>query len=277
MKKISLLFIVAISIILTSCKSGSDTDIKVITVNNAEELIQALGNDRIIILNNNEGIFWLTEAIEAAVEANFIDKYSNIVYLDENNRYTIPKDYSGILAHDDELCFYNMKNLTIRGANEEKYTKIYISLDYADVLFFSGCTDISLENLELGHYPEEGQCTGGVLGLFECNRVTINNCELFGCGTTGIRAIETKNVTVNNSTIRDCTESNVDILDCENFRFYNCKLISENDILCSDSENISFEKCVVPDIVSGDMSFIECEYFYWMEDEGCWDEDIEKD
>ena len=153
MKKISLLFIVAISIILTSCKSGSDTDIKVITVNNAEELIQALGNDRIIILNNNEGIFWLTEAIEAAVEANFIDKYSNIVYLDENNRYTIPKDYSGILAHDDELCFYNMKNLTIRGANEEKYTKIYISLDYK---MFSLVAQYLPENLELGHYPERG-------------------------------------------------------------------------------------------------------------------------
>ncbi|NLX40490.1 MAG: right-handed parallel beta-helix repeat-containing protein [Bacteroidales bacterium] len=270
MKKISLLFIVAISIIATSCKSGSDTDIKIITVNNAEELIQALGNDRTIILNNNEGIYFLTEAIKALVEAGFLIHSSDA-----------PEVESAIRAFGTpgscELDIFNIENLTIIGADENNYTKIYASPSYVDVLAFTSCTGITLENLELGHYPEKGECDGAVLGLYDCDRIIINNCELFGCGITGIQAVGSKNAKVNYSTIRDCTFSNISLYDCENFHFYKCKLISENDFICYDSKNISFEQCVVPDIVSGDMSFIECEYFYWLEDEGCGDDDLEKD
>ena len=279
MKKITILFVALVSFIAASCKSNSDTDLnQVITVNNAEEFIKALGNDRTIILNNNEGIYWLTEAIDAAVEANLLKEYSEIKCLDENNRYTIPTDFSGILAYGEELWFQNMNNLTIRGSDEENHTKIYIAPNYADVLLFIECTGITLENLELGHYPEEGECDAAVLGLIDCDKVNINNCELFGCGTTGIRAIRSKNVKVNNSTVRDCSESNVDIRLCENIRFYNCKLKSENDILCSDSKNISFEKCLVPVLTSADASFIECESFDWMEGDYVWiDHDFEEE
>jgi parallel beta-helix repeat protein len=261
MKKISLLFVALISIITVSCKSGTGSNIEVITVNNAEEFIKALGNDRTIILNNTEGIYLLTEAIDAAVEAGYIP-----------HDWNLPEVGSTIIALNapgsHELCFYNINNLTIRGADENNYTKIYASPSFVDVLSFTGCTGITLENLELGHYPETRDCDGAVLGLYECDGITINKCELFGCGYTGILATDSENVKVTNSIIRDCTVSNISLYDCENFHFYKCELKSENDIDCYDSKNITFEKCLLPDIVSGDMSLIECDFFYWLPDEG---------
>jgi hypothetical protein len=259
MKKIALLFIAAISIMASSCKSTKEP--VVITVNNAEELIQALGNDRTIILNNTEGIYWLTEAIDAAVESNYLASLS--AYAD----WEVPNDYNGLLveeAYDGHaLGFYNMKNLTIKGADENEYTKIYVSPRYADVFNFNGCTGITLENLQLGHYPEQGSCAGAVLSFNVCDDVTINNCDLFGCGTSGIEAVMSGNFKVANSIIRDCSESNMWLNDCENFRFFDCKVISENNIVCYGCIGISFENCTVPTTFDDSISFIDCEFFEW--------------
>lgn len=254
MKKLSLLLMAAISIMAASC--GSTDKIEVITVNNADELIKALGNDRTIILNNTEGIYWLTEAIDNAIETSSL--------LDGWNHMEGKSDIMANRAFDgNELCFYNIKNLTIRGADDGERTKIYVSPRYADVFSFEGCTDITLENLELGHYPEEGSCTGAVLGFSNCDRININNCDLFGCGITGIEAVISKNFKVTNSTIRDCSYSNIWLTECQNFRFYNCDIISENYLTCYDCKDISFEKCKVPTSFDESLSFIDCEFFEW--------------
>lgn len=259
MKKISLLLVAVISIVAASCSSTKK--IEVITVNNAEELIKAIGNDRTIILNNTEGIYWLTDAIDLAIEANFLGAMS--MYAD----WDVTDEFSDIMAQEEfdgnELGFYNMKNLTIKGADCDEYTKIYVSPRYADVFNFNGCTGITLENLQLGHYPEEGSCSGAVLNFTKCDGVSINNCDLFGCGTTGIEATLSKNFKINNTIIRDCSESNMCLNGCENFRFYECNIISENYISSFDSKGISFEKCTVPSTFNESLTFIDCDFFEW--------------
>lgn len=254
MKKMSLIFVIAILIMATSCKSASEPE--VITVNNATELLKALGDDRTIILNNAEGIYWLTEAIDAAIDENFFD-----------DKWEVPEEVGYVMAQDaydgNELNLINIKNLTIKGADEDNYTKIYVSPQYADVLAFESCTGITLENLQLGHYPEEGSCTGAVLGFNDCDGITINNCDLFGCGMTGIEAIMSRNFKITNSTIRDCSFSNIWLNECRNFHFYNCNIISENDIVCFDSREVSFEKCTVPTTFNESLYFIDCEFFEW--------------
>ena len=102
MKKLALLLMAAISIMAASC--GSTDKIEVITVNNADELIKALGKDRTIILNNTEGIYWLTEAIDNAIETSSL--------LDGWNHMEGKSDIMANRAFDgNELCFYNIKKL----------------------------------------------------------------------------------------------------------------------------------------------------------------------
>jgi len=258
MKKITILFVAFISIMAASCKSNSDNDGNpVITVNNAEEFIKALGNDRTIILNNNEGIYWLTEAIDKLCETS-----DQLLY--GWNLMEGKSDISANRAFDgSELSLFKIQNLIIRGADEGEYTKIYVSPRHADVLVFNYCTNITLENLQLGHYPEKGTCTGDVLSFSDCDGITISNCDLFGCGAIGIEAVLSKNFKINNSIIRDCSENDLWLKDCENFHFYNSKIKSKKYIFCSNSRGISFEKCTLPTSFDESITFINCEFFEW--------------
>lgn len=95
---------------------------------------------------------------------------------------------------------------------------------YAQVLSFYYCSELSFENLYLGHTKEEGSCTGGVLYLFNCEDVVLENCDLYGCGILGITAYGTKNMSVQRTLIHDCSYGAADFYDCSGINFFSCNV-----------------------------------------------------
>ena len=104
------------------------------------------------------------------------------------------------------ITIRNVKNLKIVGRHGMfPPPRILARPRYAYVLNFEECNNIKLENLILGHSPNPGHCTSGVIGATNCANLTLDHCDLFGCGTEGLTLTNVQDMTFHNSTIRDCT------------------------------------------------------------------------
>lgn len=125
-----------------------------------------------------------------------------------------------------ELLIKDVDNLTIHGSGMNE-TTIQAEPRYANVLHFSDCTNIHITHLTAGHTIADGGCIADVLRFDGCNKVTVSECGLFGCGSTGVSTDFCNNMTISN---------------CE---IYNC---SSTGVWFSDSRNITVEDCYIHDL-----------------------------
>ena len=172
--------------------------LRVITVNNAQELVSQIASNTHIKLMPGSYDF-----------NSFDEKF-----------YTFYYNYRGLR---------NLENVVIEGIGEEQIDFLTGSA-YSDVLHISNSKKITLKNLNLGHKPpvKSGYCEGGVISLSECDGITIDNCTMFGCGTIGIYAYNVSNLVCTNSTIKDCTEDLVYLVTAEGVLFQDCTFISRD-------------------------------------------------
>ena len=148
--------------------------------------------------------------------------------LSEAKNYGLDSDFYSWSAVGDgyELQLHKVDGLSITGAGMGKSSLVTEPRE-ANVLYFDGGEDISLAGFTAGHTEEPGHCRGGVLYLDGLRNLDVDACELFGCGTRGIDARNSRNVLLRNSVIRDCTLNvlytqssyNVQLDNCE---IYNC-------------------------------------------------------
>ncbi|EKF58551.1 TIR protein [Agrobacterium albertimagni AOL15] len=141
----------------------------------------------------------------------------------------------------------------------EQTERAHLSIEprYANVLTFRGCTNLRLVNLKLGHFPEEGYCTGGVLEFSGCENVVIDNCEMYGCGTFGLKFDGCSNVYVNNSIIRDCCYGIADINNSSNLMFDGLRAFNNREFYgfsIVGSRDVTFRRAdVLMNNVKGDL------------------------
>ena len=122
-----------------------------------------------------------------------------------------------------ELVIYGVENLRIIGAEGVNAT-ISAVPRYADVLTFSGCAYIGISNVTLGHTEEPGECSGGVLNFSQCDSVTVDRSRIFGCGTVGVTADNSRGIAVNDTEIYDCSYSAASLYTCSDVAFTNCNI-----------------------------------------------------
>ena len=161
-------------------------------VSTAEDLMAAVGPGRQIFLA--PGTYDLTEWADGVVEANGGDTGNNYVKLER--------------VHDGvEILIVGVRNLSIEtgGFLAEGTAEIVVEPRYANVLTFLDCDRVSLSRLVLGHTPDKGYCTGGVLRFADCGSAALADLDLYGCGTYGIIAERCGSIQTVDSVIRDCS------------------------------------------------------------------------
>ncbi|MBB6217782.1 tetratricopeptide (TPR) repeat protein [Anaerosolibacter carboniphilus] len=204
--------------------SMESEEYQVIEVSDVNELIKAIGPNRKIILKNSE--YNLSEPKK---------EY-------EQNRYVRwDKETDG-----KELIIQNVSNLTIEGI-EKTLSNIVTESRYADVLIFENSNNINIININAGHTPDKGQCSGGVLLFKDSDKINIVKSRLFGCGTQGLTLFNVSELLFNDSIITDCSEAIMSIYDSQNIAFTN-STFNENEgswrfIDLTRSSNIVFDKC----------------------------------
>ncbi len=183
--------------------AAEDQPEHVIKVSSVDGLLAALAPDTVIELE--AGTYDLTTASD----------YGQ----DTHSAY-----YSWNGAYDGfELVLQNMRNLTIRGAGKDE-TVLAAVPRYANVLQFYGCQGINVEALTAGHTTEPGFCMGGVLSFDNCERVTVDACGLYGCGTIGVQARECHELTVKASEIYECSYGAVSVGSCRDVTVEDCDI-----------------------------------------------------
>lgn len=164
-------------------------------VRTAEELIQAIGPDRVIKLTGKD--YSLTGVTRRKL-----------------------KHVRWRKAHQQQydVMIRNCPNLTIEGSGETR-PHVFVSDAYAHVLNFESCAGLSLRRLKLGHHPDPGYCMGGVVSVTDSNNVLIEDCILYGCGTTGLTLRKSHHLTFRKSVIERCTYGILSAEDCDDLRF----------------------------------------------------------
>lgn len=150
-----------------------------VRIKSVEELLREIGPNKTLILEAGEY------------------ELSQMAVIPVNNPYIEWKPvYEG-----KELWINNISNLEIRG---EGKAKILTHPRYSFVMNFSGCQNITLDNITAGHTPN-GYCTGGVFFFEQCKTVLVSNCILFGSGTVGVQLENTEAFTMKGGVVHNCT------------------------------------------------------------------------
>ena len=220
--------------------------------------------------------------IEALAEGGSLEidlapgTYDISSYIERTSKYDSGDGYVftyNLADEGKELILSGFDDLCIRGAKDKK-TEIVTKFRYVDVISFSECSGVRLENLVFGHAPEEGYCEGAVLDFVACNNITLNNVEMYGCGTYGISARYTSDLSVWDSQIHNCSYGILDLSNCSNISFDNtvfrkCREYTLLDIYYS---SVSFQGCLFEDnkgdhfLSSGGMNsliFENCSFDKW--------------
>ena len=170
-----------------------------ITVRTVDEFITAIGSNRVIQIP--DGVFNLTAAAS----------YGG----DTGNASVRWK-----LIHEQayELVIHDVENLYIAGHGKGK-TEIVTEPRYANVLSFENCASVNLISFTAGHTVLPGYCTGGVLYFTDCDSMSVTGCDLYGCGTLGIYAMNCRGVAATATVIRECSVGAVHAVGCWDVRF----------------------------------------------------------
>ena len=215
MKKLLLLFLCVPLIAFTQDKS------KIIEVYNANQFVDAIGPNRTI---NLMGTINLSE-----IDTNKFGDY-----------YRIQNAYDG-----PELVIHHIEYLNIVGVDEYPI-EILTKPRYGWVLVFEDCKNIMIDNVNAGHFPDKGGCTGGVFYFKDCRNILINNSIMYGSGTEGIRTEKVKNLQCNNSIIWGCTYYIMTLNNSMYIEFNNCKFNNNEEfdlINISTCINVEFNSC----------------------------------
>ncbi len=165
-----------------------------------DDFLNLLAPDRVILLK--EGTYDLSKAADYGVE--------------QHGWYTWEMQYDG-----PGLILQYLYGVTIRGLGD---VQICASPRYASVLSFRNCSDITLDNVKLGHFEAPGTCTGAVISLNDCYSFRVFNSYLYGCGYTGIDAASSRQIYVSDSEIAHCSGSAVWLYDVDTFCLQSCNV-----------------------------------------------------
>ncbi|MBR4579561.1 MAG: right-handed parallel beta-helix repeat-containing protein [Oscillospiraceae bacterium] len=178
-----------------------------VRVTNVDEFLAAIGPNTTIYLEAGE--YDLSKASDYAAESKNPCYFWKPVWEDGANKPSA------------ELVISRVKNLTILGQGTEETSLVAVPR-YANVLCFDGCTDLTLQNLTAGHSTQPGICSGGVLQLENCQRVSVDSCDLYGCGTVGVDASNTNDLSVTGCQIYECSSNAVSLQQCYSVHIEDC-------------------------------------------------------
>jgi len=198
------------------------TEWKVITVETPEELVAAIGPERVIRLTAD--IYDLSKVKQRRLK--------HVLWSE---------------VHDGwELVVRDVRNLRIEGAGKQM-PRIIVAPAYAYVLGFRDVANVELVNIEFSHAPgAKGYCTGGVLRVVGGRDVAVRVCRLLGCGTEGLTLTKVDGFAFLGSSISDCTYGILTAGGCRNLSFKNCSFAGNKEFhgfRISDSVNVAFERC----------------------------------
>ena len=215
MKKTLFLFLTlalaAVSVSSRAAERGVEPN--QINVTSAQELLDNLGSDRILVIT--EGYINLTEALLDDANDHLHISYEEMETTDKSVFYYMETD-------GPELHIRGLKNLTILSGLD--VVSIVIDPRYANVFTFENCENINLSGLTLGHTDGASECSGAVVQIDFSSEITLDGCRLYGCGTLGVDASMVMSLHLKDCEIYECSIGGVVLYGVSDAIFENCSI-----------------------------------------------------
>lgn len=258
-----------LTLLFLCCAMSALAKGNVITVKNARQFIEALGNDRTIVIDSKTPLN-ITETLSAMIEERRIN-IGNPYYTmnDEDYPITTPPSPTALETVTYCECFdgpglqiRDLSGLTIRA--KKGMATLLATPRYANVLEFINCDGIVLDHLILGH-TEEGYCDKGVVEFDGCSICQIDDCEFFGCGTEGFVFYACTGITVNRSSVYDCSYHTMHVNQSSFIRFNDCRFYNNREyeqVNIYNSECVCFTHCTFDNLTGSLFSMSQYVNFY---------------
>jgi len=239
-----------------------------VTVYDAVEFISAIVSGKKEVVIGEGAVINLSDVLND--ESYFSIDGRSWVVVDEEFAKNVKKPtiISEPVYDGGQLTIAGVDGLTIKGT---KNSRIIVNAAYAYVLNFVNCTDIKLENVTLGHNVP-GYCMGGVVGLYNCQSVTIEDSDLYGCGAYGIVAENSEFIRMNRSFIRDCSYGIMQLMNVQDVVFNSCDFFRNKEYTMIEADaatkGVVFEECRFAQnqgvlfIAEAEMKMINCEIYH---------------
>ena len=131
------------------------------------------------------------------------------------------EEFNTALASDTEIILsagkYNfgqrpveiigLSNIEIRGTD---MTQVVVETGDECIFYVESSDNICFDNLTIGHELQDYQnsfCPAAVISIFDSYDISIEMCDIYGCGNKGFVASQSQNLSVFATTIRDCSKS----------------------------------------------------------------------
>lgn len=208
-----------ILLLLVLCQCLESLAMDTVTVNSAQQFIDSIQSDRLILLQ--PGIYNLSTVSQ--LETVDFSKKSTDMPLTPNVAFTT----------GEGIIIKQVNNLKIVGLGDKPVDCVIQTGNLSDdVLTFLGCTKVHIDNLEAMHDPSvQGNCQGGIVTINQCTGIAMDNSLLSGVAAVGLRIFRSKNISFTNSSVSGCSELTVDLKDSWTLKITNC--LFENNRICS--------------------------------------------
>ncbi|MCR5178364.1 MAG: right-handed parallel beta-helix repeat-containing protein [Lachnospiraceae bacterium] len=190
-----------------------------VTVDNATDLLNSIASNRKVLLK--PGTYNLSSVPASRINNKKVTENYGQLTFNEVNHFCIEPESEG----DILIC---------------------VSDAYSPVMEFNEGSHITIRGITAGHAVEPGYCSGSVLSFNTVGSLTIDKCNLYGCGTYGIEAYSTYNATVTDTEIYECTYGLVSLSQSGSFNFKNCVMRDSKDldmISLNSIYDVTFEDC----------------------------------
>lgn len=184
--------------------AAADGAVEQISVSTVDELLSAIGSDRVITLA--AGTYDLSTAAD----------YGTKLAAGTDADYYWEEVFDGY-----RLVISNAANLTLKADGDVTLAAIP---RYADVIYLFNSENVSLEGMTLGHTEEPGSCAGGVLYIDNCKNTAVTDCALYGCGITAITAANSVGITVSGGKMYDCSINAMTVSGSREVYVNNCEV-----------------------------------------------------
>lgn len=179
---------------------AKDAPLKKVTVNNAQALFDAIGND---------------------VEITLEDGQYDLSTVNGGSGFAEIFDFSEYDMKDRTILIKNVKNLHFVAKNKGKVEWV-IPYAFIPVLKIDSGHNISFSGITMGHNVEPGLCEGAVLSAYNVMTLNIDNCDLYGSGTVGLELQMVYSIRVSNTIIRECTYGMMSLMNSNDCIFESC-------------------------------------------------------
>ncbi len=117
-----------------------------------------------------------------------------------------------------ELQLKGVDGLTIQGAGQE-LTQMTMEPRWANVISVLDSSDVTIQDMTLGHTQRAEVCEGGVIRIGSSQRTTLSNLGLYGCGSLGVHGFQSQGIYVLNCDIYDCSVGGTQLSECQDVQF----------------------------------------------------------